>query len=122
MSKPRPRREEEVECIETNIEVGAQCDIDRKDQERARHRDKNETNKAKIETKKGSEKQCFTVRNILTKEKLEDKSPRGQVCVEAHYAEVQDCELRGQGNFEWKTDFTEKKKLENHTCQLAQDL
>ena len=34
----------------TNLE------IDRQDQERAKHRDENETNKAKIETKKGSEK------------------------------------------------------------------
>ena len=33
-----------------------QSEIDRKDQEKAKHRDENETNKAKIETKKGSEK------------------------------------------------------------------
>ena len=62
------------------------------------------------------------VRNILTKEKLEDKSPRGQVYVEAHHEEVQGCELRGQGNFEWNTDLIEKKKLENNTRQVAQDL
>ena len=30
-------------------------------------------NNAKIETKKGSTKYCFSVRNILTKEKLKDK-------------------------------------------------
>ena len=88
---------------------------------RAKHRDENETNKAKIETKKDSEKQCFTVRNILTKEKLKDKSPRRQVYVEAHHEEVQVCELRGHGNFEWNTDLIEKK-LENYTCQVAQDL
>ena len=46
-----------------------------------------------------SEKQCFTVRNILTKEKLKDKSPRRLVHVEAHHEEVQGRELRGQGNF-----------------------
>ena len=41
---------------------------------RAKHRVENETKKAKIETKKGSETLCFTVGNILTKEKLKDKS------------------------------------------------
>ena len=45
-----------------------------------------------------------------------------QVYVEAHHEEVQDSELRGQGNFEWNTDVTETKKLENYTCQVAQDL
>ena len=49
------------------------------------------------------------MRNILKKEKLKDKSPRGR-------------ELRGQGNFEWSTDFVEKKNLENYTRQVAQDL
>ena len=52
-----------------------QSEIDRKDQESAKHRYENKTNKAKVETKKGSEKQCFTVRNILTMEKFKDKSP-----------------------------------------------
>ena len=99
-----------------------QSEIDWKDQERAKHRDENETNKAKIETKKGSEKQCFTVRNIFTKEKLQDKSPRRQVCVEAHHEEVQGRELRGQGNVEWNTDLIETKKFENCTCQVAQGL
>ena len=64
----------------------------------------------------------FTVRNILTKEKPKDKSPRRQVYVEAHHEQVQGCELRGQGNFEWNTDLIETKKLENYTCQAAQDL
>ena len=45
-----------------------------------------------------------------------------QVYVEAHHEEVQDCELRGQGSFEWTTDLIETKKLENYTCQVAQDL
>ena len=35
--------------------------------------DEDEMNNAKIETKKGSTKYCFSVRNILTKEKLKDK-------------------------------------------------
>ena len=82
----------------------------------------NETNKAKIETKKGSEKQCFTVENILTKEKLKNQSQRRQVYVEAHHEEVQGRELRGQGNFEWNTELIETKKLENYTCQVAQGL
>ena len=38
------------------------------------------------------------MRNIFTKEKLKDKSPRGQVYVEAHHEEVQGRELRGQGH------------------------
>ena len=65
-----------------------------------KHRVENETNKAKIETKKGSENQCSTLRNILTKEKFKDKSPPGQFYVEAHHEEVQGRELRGQGNLE----------------------
>ena len=74
-------------------------------------------NKAKIETKKGSEKQCFTVRNMLH----EGKAQR-QMCVEAHHEEVQACELRGQGNFQWNTDLIETKKLENYTSQVSQGL
>ena len=37
------------------------------------------------------------MRNILAKEKLKDKSPRGQVYVDAHHEQVQGHELRGQG-------------------------
>ena len=62
------------------------------------------------------------MRNILTEEKLKDKSPRGQVCVEAHQEEAQGRKLRGQGNFDWNTDLIETKKLENYTRQVAQDL
>ena len=113
VSKPRSRRVE-VERIETNIEIGAQSEIDRKDQERAEDSDENETNKAKIETKKGSEKQCFTVRFFLTKEKLKDKSPRRLVSVEAHHEEVQGRELRGQGNFERNTDLIETTRARLH--------
>ena len=51
----------------------------------------------------------------------EGKAQR-QVYVEAHHEEVQDCELRGQGNFEWNTDLIETKKLENYTSQVTQDL
>ena len=29
--------------------------------------------------------------------------------------------LRGQRNFEWNMDLIETKKLENYTCQVAQD-
>ena len=43
----------------------------------------------------------------------EGKAQR-QVYVEAHHEEVQDCELWGQGNFEWNTDLIE--------TQVAQDL
>ena len=58
-----------------------------------------------------------TVRNILTKEKLKDKSTLKHV--------MRKCEivkLHGQGNFEWNTDFIVTKKLENYSCQAAQDL
>ena len=54
MSKPRLRRDE-VERIETNIEIGAQSEIDQRTR-RAKHREENKTNTAKIETKKDSEK------------------------------------------------------------------
>ena len=83
-----------------------------------RHRVEHETNKAKIETKRGSEKYCSSV---STKEKLNDPSPRGQVYVEAHQNEVQGRELRGHGNFEWNTDLIETK-LEKYTRQVVQDL
>ena len=99
-----------------------QSQIDRKGQERTKHRDENETDKAKIETEKGSETYCFGVRNIITKEKLKDKSPRRQVYVEAQHEEVQVRELCGQGNFLWNTDLIETMKLENYTCQVAQSL
>ena len=56
------------------------------------------------------------------KEKLKNKSPRRQVCVKAHHEDVQDCELRGHGNFEWNTDIIETMKLENYTFQVAQGL
>ena len=62
------------------------------------------------------------MRNILSKEKLKDKSRRRQVNVEAHHQEVQGRELRGHGNFEWNTDLIETKKLENYNCQVAQGL
>ena len=62
------------------------------------------------------------MRNIFTKDKLKDTYPRGQVYVEAQHEEVQECELRGQGNFEWNTDLIATKNLENCTRQVAQDL
>ena len=45
----------------------------------------------------------------------EGKTER-QVYVEAHHEEVQDCEVRGQGNLEWTADLIETMKLENYTC------
>ena len=51
----------------------------------------------------------------------EGKAQR-QVYVEAHHEEEQDCELRGQGNFEWDIDLIETKTLENYTRQVATDL
>ena len=84
---------------------------------RTKQRVENETNKAKIETKKGSEKQCFTLRNILNEGKAQS-----QVYVEAHHEGVQDCEVRGQGNFEWNTDLIETKRTTpsrlHKTCSM----
>ena len=45
MLNPRLRREDEVERIETNIEIGAQSEIDRRTRRRAKHRVENETNR-----------------------------------------------------------------------------
>ena len=60
----------------------------------------------------------LTERNILTKGKAQR-----QIYVEVHHEQVQDCELRGQGETsEWNTDLIETKKLENYTCQVAHDL
>ena len=55
-----------------------------------------------------------------SREKLKDKSPRGQVFVGARHEEVQGRGLRGPGNFEWNTDLIETEKLENFSCQVAQ--
>ena len=50
-----------------------------------------------------------------------DGKAQGQV--ETHHEDVQDCELCGHGIFEWSTDLIKKKKkLENYTCQITQDL
>ena len=51
-----------------------------------------------------------------------EKSPQGQVFVQAHHEEVQGRQLRGQGNFQWNTDLIETKKLENCNPQVTQDL
>ena len=59
-------------------DIGAQSEMDRKDQERAKHRDENETNKAKIETKTGSEEV------VLCSEKhLHEGKAQGQVSTKA---------------------------------------
>ena len=51
----------------------------------------------------------------------EGKAQR-QVYVEAHHEEVQDCELRGQGNFEWNTDLIKTKRTTpsrlHRTCTM----
>ena len=50
------QRRRKVERIETNTEIGAQAEIDPRSRRSVKHRVENKTNKAKVETKKGSEK------------------------------------------------------------------
>ena len=82
-----------------NIEIGAQSEIDRKGP--------------------GEERRFGEL--YSEKHPHEGKAQR-QVYVEARHEEVRDCEVHGQGNFEWNTDFIVTKKLENYSCQAAQDL
>ena len=60
------------------------------------------------------------MRNILTKEKLKDKSPRRQVCVEALHEEVQGHELRGHGNL--GVEHRSRRDEEARELHLPQDL
>ena len=72
-SKPRLRRDE-IERIETNIDIGAQSEIDRKDQEKSETQSRDRDEQGEDRNQEGSEKRCFTVRNIFTKENFQDKS------------------------------------------------
>merc|ERR1719388_336730 len=51
----------------------SQAEIDRMVQEAEKYRAEDEVNKAKIEAKNGLENYCFTMRNTLSEEKLQDK-------------------------------------------------
>merc|ERR1719215_903751 len=51
----------------------SQAEIDRMVQEAEKYREEDESNKAKIEAKNGLENYCFTMRNTLQEEKLQDK-------------------------------------------------
>merc|ERR1712216_880287 len=51
----------------------SQAEIDRMVQEAEKYRAEDEQNKAKIEAKNGLENYCFTMRNTLQEEKLQDK-------------------------------------------------
>jgi len=51
----------------------SQADIDRMVQEAEKYRAEDESNRAKIEAKNGLENYCFTMRNTLSEEKLQDK-------------------------------------------------
>ena len=58
-----------------------------------------------------------TVRNILTKERLKDKSVLKHImrkCKIVNHADKETCE--------WSTDLIETKNLENYTRQIARDL
>merc|ERR1711933_165716 len=51
----------------------SQAEIDRMVQEAEKYRAEDEVNKQKIEAKNGLENYCFTMRNTLSEEKLQDK-------------------------------------------------
>merc|ERR1719211_612021 len=51
----------------------SQAEIDRMVQEAEKYKEEDEANKAKIEAKNGLENYCFTMRNTLQEEKLQDK-------------------------------------------------
>merc|ERR1712190_364609 len=51
----------------------SQAEIDRMVQEAEKYRAEDEINKQKIEAKNGLENYCFTMRNTLSEEKLQDK-------------------------------------------------
>merc|ERR1719444_739801 len=55
----------------------SQAEIDRMVQEAEKYREEDESNKAKIEAKNGLENYCFTMRNTLQEEKLQDKFEAG---------------------------------------------
>merc|ERR1719262_192333 len=55
----------------------SQAEIDRMVQEAEKYRAEDEANKSKIEAKNGLENYCFTMRNTLNEEKLQDKFEAG---------------------------------------------
>merc|ERR1711896_64666 len=55
----------------------SQAEIDRMVQEAEKYRAEDEANKSKIEAKNGLENYCFTMRNTLSEEKLQDKFEAG---------------------------------------------
>jgi len=55
----------------------SQADIDRMVQEAEKYRAEDEANKTRIEAKNGLENYCFTMRNTLAEEKLQDKFEAG---------------------------------------------
>jgi len=55
----------------------SQAEIDRMVQEAEKFRAEDESNKSKIEAKNGLENYCFTMRNTLSEEKLQDKFEAG---------------------------------------------
>merc|ERR1719263_2409079 len=55
----------------------SQSEIDRMVSEAEQYRAEDEANKSKIEAKNGLENYCFTMRNTLSEEKLQDKFEAG---------------------------------------------
>ena len=104
-SKPRSRRDE-VEWIETNIEIGAQFEVNQKEQEKSetQSRERNEQGEDRNQER-------FAEDMLHSENRLHEGKAQRQVYVEAHHEEVQDC-----------TDVIETEKLEIYTCQVAQGL
>merc|ERR1711997_1140008 len=57
--------------------MGSQAEIDRMVSEAEKYRAEDETNRQKIEAKNGLENYCFTMRNTLQEEKLQEKFKSG---------------------------------------------
>merc|ERR1712039_174542 len=55
----------------------SQAEIDRMVQEAEKYRAEDEATKVKVEAKNGLENYCFTMRNTLSEEKLQDKFEAG---------------------------------------------
>ena len=76
-------------------------------------------NQEESETKKGEDRKLERFGEVTphSEKHLQEGKVQRQVYVEAHQEEVQDCELRGHGKFEWNTDLIETQKLENYTAK-----
>ena len=104
------------------VEIGAQSEIDRTDQEKVEPQ-----SRKRDEQVEDRNQERFGEVMLYSEKHPQEGKAQGQVSTkaslcEAHHEEVQDCDLRGQRHFERNTDLIEMKNLENYTRQVAQDL